>query len=75
MVRFDRVMVVKLTKNMEIEIVRDRITELLEFSISFSSLSCIMLVYVSAKNTAASSGTGRREVSVRIFGKGESLPM
>ena len=34
-----------------------------------------MFVYARAKNTTASTGTGRREASVRILGKKGSLPM
>ena len=34
-----------------------------------------MFVYARAKNTTASTGTGRREASVRILGKKGILPM
>ena len=34
-----------------------------------------MFVYARAKNMIASTGTGRREASVRILGKKGSLPM
>ena len=47
--------------------------ELLEFSLSFCFLSCTMLVYARARNTAASIGTGRRAVRWRTFGKRENL--
>ena len=52
-----------------------QIFELLEFFLSFSCLSCTKLVYARARNITASSGTGRREVSVRTLGKRGILPM
>jgi len=79
MVRLDMVMVLKLRKIKEIdrnmEIDKRQNFELLEFPLSFSFLSCTKLVYARARNITASSGTGRREVSVRTLGKRGILPM
>ena len=71
MVRLDRVMVLKLRRTNKIDRNMDRrqILELLDVSLSFSSLSCTKLVYASARNITASSGTGRREASVRTLGE------
>lgn len=79
MVRLDRVMVVRLRntkkigRNMETD---ERQTfKLLEFSSSFSCLSCAILEQAMARNITASIGTGRREVSVRNLGKRGILPI
>merc|ERR1712013_966013 len=63
----------KIDRNMERD--KRQIFELLEFFHSFSCLSCTKLVYARARNITASSGTGRKEASVRTFGKEGILPI